>query len=368
MDKPTLADARYKTHAQAREDAEGPIAPVKLWQRVSAKPWVAHLLRMFGRFGDRLGSQFAAAITYFTLASLVPILGVAFSITGFVLASRPDLIQRLKDGVNTLFEQSGGDLASGVNEVIDSAINARLTVGIVSLVIGLYTGANWMANVREAVQAQFRPEWEEDPADKETFVKALGKDLLTLAVLAVGILLSIVLSAVGSAATGVVARWFGLADVGWVTAVLSVVPILLALMVSIALFYFFYSWLPTHADQVPRRKILRGAIAAAVLFEIFKLLLSTLLQLFSASATAAAFGSIIALLAFFNLVARVVLMVAAWIGTSEWPAVPEQDDDRLAVVVQPQYRTRSVPALAGGLGVGAAAGWFARAVRSRRSG
>jgi membrane protein len=148
--------------------------------------------------------------------------------------------------------------------------------------------------------------------------------------------------------------------------VLKVVPILLALGVSILMFFFFYSWLPNHTDEVPRRKMWRGAIAAAVLFEIFKQLLSFFIQLFSTSATAAAFGSIIALLAFINLVARMVLMVAAWIGTSEWPAIPEEDD-QLAVVVQPQYRVRSVPALAGGLGVGAAAGWFARTVRRRHT-
>ncbi len=365
MDQPTLADAAYKTHEQARKEAEGPIAPVKLWQRLSAKPWVAHLLRMFTRFGERLGSQFAAAITYFSIVSLVPILGVAFSTVGFVLSSRPELIAKLKNEVTSIFAASGGELADGVNGVIDSAINARFTVGIVSLILGLYTGIGWMTNVREAVQAQWRPKWEEPEADKETFVKALGKDLLTLVVMGIGILLSVVLSAVGSALTGVFARLLGLADVGWVTAVLSVVPVLLALCVSIALFFFFYSWLPTHSDEVPRRKIWRGAIAAAVIFEVFKLLLSTLIQVFSGSATAAAFGSIIALLAFINLVARMVLMVAAWIGTSEAPAIPVEDS-AMAVVIRPQYRVRSVPALAGGLGLGAAAGFVAGKVRGRQ--
>lgn len=366
MDKPTLADATYKTHEQARKDAEGPIAPIKLWQRISAKPWVAHLLRMFTRFGERLGSQFAAAITYFSITALVPILGVAFSTVGFVLSSRPDLIAELKDQVTSIFEASGGDLATSVNGIIDNAINARFAVGIVSLLLGLYTGIGWMTNVREAVQAQWRPKWEEPEEDKESFVKALGKDLLTLIVLGIGILLSVILSAIGSALTGVFARLLGLDEVGWVTFVLSVVPILLALCVSIGLFYFFYSWLPTHTEDIPQRKIWRGAIAAAVIFELFKLLLSTLFKLFSGSATAAAFGSIIALLAFINLVARMVLMVAAWIGTSESPAIPAEDND-LALVVQPQYRTTSVPALAGGLGVGVAAGWFARTVRRRRT-
>ena len=97
--------------------------------------------------------------------------------------------------------------------------------------LGLYTGIGWMANVREAVQAQWRPKWEEDPADKETFIggregptdadrarprhPALGRPQRRRL-----------------AATGVVARLFGLEDIGWFTAVFKVVPILLALGVS----------------------------------------------------------------------------------------------------------------------------------------
>ena len=37
-----------------------------------------------------------------------------------------------------------------------------------------------MTNVREAIQAMWRPRWEEPKKDKENFVKAFGKDLLTL--------------------------------------------------------------------------------------------------------------------------------------------------------------------------------------------
>lgn len=362
MDQPTLADAAIKTDEQERAAAAGPAAPVKLWQRVSKKPWVAHLLRMFARFGERLGNQFAAAITYFTFLSLVPLLMLGFSVAGFVLAGQPDLIQKLKDEVNNVLS-TGGDASVNLGGVIDSAVNARLGVGLVALVLALYSGIGWMTNVREAVQAQWRPKWEEDPADKESFGKALGKDLVTLVVLGVGLLLSVVLTTVGSALTGFIARLLGMDDVGWFTLILKVVPIGLAIGVSTLLFYFIYYWLPTHTDVIPTRKMWRGAIAAAVIFEILKLALSLLIQIFGGSATAAVFGSVIALLAFINLVARLVLMVAAWIATSV-----EQEDKaeaEVAVVIRPTYRVRSVPALVGGVGVGAAAGWFARKVRRR---
>jgi membrane protein len=35
--------------------------------------WRAHFIRALERFNDRLGSQFGAAITYFSFLSLIPI-------------------------------------------------------------------------------------------------------------------------------------------------------------------------------------------------------------------------------------------------------------------------------------------------------
>ena len=83
------------------------------------------------------------------------------------------------------------------------------------------------------------------------------------------------------------------------------------------------------------------------------------------SATAAIFGPVIALLFFFNLVAQLVLFVAAWIATSE--GAPEQDDGPLpeipeaTVLVRKQEVTPTrVAAL---MGVGAAVGWVGAKLR-----
>jgi len=359
-DEPTLADAVVKTDEQRRQEAKGAAAPVKAAQRAMKKPWIAHLIRMNDRFSERLGSQFTGAITYFTFLSLVPLLMLGFSVAGFVLANQPELLEQVKAQVTKLFEGSGS-VADSLNAVIDNAISARFTVGIFAIGVALISGIGWVTNVREAVQAMWRPRWEEPKKDKEGFVTAFGKDLLTLAVIGTGLVVSAALTTVGSAMTGYVARLFGVDDVGWVTTVLGIVPIVIAMAVSTLLFFFLFSWLPVHTEVIPRRKMWRGAIAAGVLFEVFKLLLSFLFQLFSGSATAAVFGSIIALLAIFNLVARMVLMVAAWIATSvpvEELLPHTSDDAEVAVLIRPSYRVRSMPSLAGGLGIGVALGWL----------
>lgn len=62
-------------------------------------PAVAHFLRAIDRFNDRLGSQFGAAITYFSFLSLIPILMVSFAAVGFVLASNQNLLTSLIDKI-----------------------------------------------------------------------------------------------------------------------------------------------------------------------------------------------------------------------------------------------------------------------------
>ncbi len=363
---PTLTDAAIQTDAvELAAHDPGPIGKVTaLWGRISKLHFVAHLIRMFLRFTDRLGTQFAAAITYFSFLSLVPLMMVGFATAGFVLANQPDLIQSLKDEVNKIFAAGGGEMATNLSSLIDRVIADRFAVGGVALAIALYTGIGWMGNLRQAIRAQWRPKWEQDPSEIENFFVALAKDLLSLVVLGLGIIVSVALTAISASATTLVAGWFGLDDVTWVMTVLRIVPIVLAIVASTGIFYFLYSYLPRPKGLAPKRTILAGSIIAATVFEILKLALSLLFRLFSGSPTAAVFGSVIALLLFMNVVAQVVLMLAAWIATK----VPVEDTmpEELAVVIRPEYRVRSLPAVAGALGAGAAVGWLARTLRPRR--
>ena len=57
------------------------------------KPAIAHVLRAVERFNNRLGCQFGAAITYFSVLAIIPIMLSLARPLGFVLTVlRPDLI------------------------------------------------------------------------------------------------------------------------------------------------------------------------------------------------------------------------------------------------------------------------------------
>ena len=63
-------------------------------KRIASQKSVKHLIAAITRYGDRLGSQFAGAMTYFSFLSLVPILMVGFAIGGIVLQQQPGSARR----------------------------------------------------------------------------------------------------------------------------------------------------------------------------------------------------------------------------------------------------------------------------------
>ena len=110
--------------------------------------WFDHVMRAQERYQDSKGDFYAAGITYFTIFALFPLLMVAFSIAGFVLASQPDLLAEVTDKIKSTVS---GDLGDQLVELMDSAIKSRTSVGIIGLATAAWAGLGWMANLREAL-------------------------------------------------------------------------------------------------------------------------------------------------------------------------------------------------------------------------
>lgn len=275
---------------------------------------VRHALRALERFNARLGLQFAGALTYFSFLAVIPIIMVSFSVAGFVLASQPGLLTTLQNGISSLLP---GSLAGQIKDLLDEAINARFTVGVIGLVVALYSGVSWMGNLRSAIQAMWRPDFDsEQEIAAETIWGYYLKSLGYLVALTVGISLSLTLTTLGTSAQQVVLGWFGLDRVSALTPLFTVVPIALAVLTDMGIFFAMYKTLSPNAYPASRKALLRGSGAAAVAFEVLKFALTYVLPTLLSSATAKIFGPVIGVLIFFNLVATAVLFLAAWIATS----------------------------------------------------
>ncbi|RBQ35053.1 inner membrane protein YhjD [Rahnella aquatilis] len=297
----------------------------RLVEHVQSWGWVAHLLRTTERFNDRLGSQFGAAITYFSFLSLIPILMVSFAAVGFVLASNPDLLAELINKiVNSI---SDPNLANTLKSTVNTAIQQRTAVGLSGLLIALYSGISWMGNLREAIRAQSRDVWERNPQDQEKIYRRYIRDFISLTGLVLALIITLSLTSIAGAAQKTIVDALGLGGIDWLRPVMTSITLVISIAANYLLFLWIFWMLPRHK---PRKKaLLRGTLLAAVGFEVIKFVMTMTLPKLATSPSGAAFGSVIGLMAFFYFFARLTLFVAAWIATAKYKDDPKMPDHRL---------------------------------------
>jgi membrane protein len=324
--------------SSAKQPKESRIARLRRNQ-----PWLDHLFRANDSFNANAGNQYAAAITYFSVLSLVPILMVAFAVAGIVLAGNAHLLGELRTGIT---QTMPGALGDTLQHVVDEAIAARGTVGVLGLLIAIYSGVGWMSNLRDALTAQWGLERGDLP-----LLRTMLSDLLALIGLGIALVVSFTITIVGTGVGTYLLRLAGLGQDGWAHVLLLVITIVLSLLANWLVFLWVIGRLPRR--RVGIRSAAKGALFAAVGFEVLKQVATVLLRSATHSPTGAVFGSIIGLLVFANLVSRLLLLATAWTATANENMVT------LPAPAPPPAVIRPVVAPRAGLGPAAAAGLVA---------
>ncbi len=326
----------------------------------SAHPSLRHTVAAWQRLQDNNGGQYAAAITYFSFLALFPLLLLAVAVTGFVLHSHPAAQQSL---LNHITDNVPGSLGTTLKKSVRTAIEQRTGVGIVGLLGVLLSGLGWIGNLRAAVDAV----WGSRPA-KRNFVMAKLANLLVLGGLGLGLVLSLGLTVVGTAVTDQILNALGLLHVSGLHYVLTILTFVIAVAGDLLIFVWVLVRLP-RAD-VPRSVALKGALLAAVGFEVLKVLGTYTIAKSAHSPTAGPFAGLLAVLIWIQLVARFMLFCAAMTAVltdDAAAAVAEPAEVPVPVEQAPLPEPFSPVAVAGSLlGVGAAAGAAAVAWATRR--
>ncbi|MFC5290587.1 YhjD/YihY/BrkB family envelope integrity protein [Actinokineospora guangxiensis] len=313
------------------------------------KPGIDHLFRANEAFTERYGNHFAASITYFSVLSLFPLLLISFALLGFVLAGQPDLLKSLQEGITSAAPEN---LRGLLTDLVNTAIEERGRVGLIGLLAAAYTGLGWMSNLRDALTAQWGQKHEERP-----FFKGMGLDLLALLGLGLAMVLSFGLSAVGSGLAGWLLDLVGLGDVGWARVVLFCITTALALGANWLIFLWVIARLPRKPVSV--KSAVKGALAAAVGFELLKTIGTIYLNSVLGGPLGSLVGPIVGLLVFANLVSRFLLYVTAWTATAAENVVEEDVEAPPPAVIKPVVTVGGRPnarQAAGLLGVGAVVG------------
>lgn len=286
-------------------------------EKIMRTPVVAHALAANERYNKRLGPQFAAAVTYFSVLSMIPILLFAIAMTGLTLTVlRPDLLPVVQDLIT---EQLGDDdAAKSIKTFVEETFAQWRTYLGVSLLTAAYSGSNWVGNLKRAFRAMWRDKFAEAAVKRNFFLELLENLLIFL-----GLLLSVAVAFgvtnAGGAFSEYVIGWLGLEHVPGIGLLLRIGSVVLVLLASWLLFAFLFLVFP--GEGAPWRVWLVGTLIGAVAVTAIQQLAGLLISVFSGNQGAGVFGPVIIIMLLFNILATVILMVAAWVGTADkWRA------------------------------------------------
>jgi membrane protein len=279
--------------------------------------WFDHAMRANDWFDECQGNFFAAGLTYYTIFALFPLLMVGFSVAGFLLSRRPDVLRAID---NKIRHAVPGALGQQMLDLMNSAIAARASVGLIGLAVAVWVGLNWMSNLRVALSQLWRQNDE-----SRGYVRTKFSDLGAMVSSFVAIFATLALSALaGAAPMARLLHALGMHDLPVLDAILRSVSVLMSFLLSWLVFGWMIARLPR--DPVNLRSSVRAALLAAIGFELFKLVASIYLKSVLHSPAGATFGPVMGFMVFAYITARLLLFATAWAATSNPSPAAAQDD------------------------------------------
>ncbi|GAW52213.1 MULTISPECIES: YihY/virulence factor BrkB family protein [unclassified Nocardioides] len=279
-------------------------------ERISAirerRPFIDHLVRMQEHYGSVKAGQQAGAVTYFAFLSFFPILALAFFVVGWIAKVYPQAKNDLTSALNGVMPGLVGNDAGQIQ--IKDIESAAATLGIVSVLVLLYSGLGWLAAMRDALVVVFEVPAKEQP----NFVFGKLRDLLTLVLIGVILLVSVAVAGFVGGFTTDLLDWLDLGtDLGWLVTLLSIV---LGFGANMLLFFAMFVLLAQ--PHTPRRSLWSGALLGAIAFEALKQVSTVLFKSTQGNPAFQAFGIALIVLVWINYFSRVVLYAAAFAHTS----------------------------------------------------
>jgi membrane protein len=231
--------------------------------------------------------QLAAALSYYTLFSLAPLLIIVIAIAGFAFGR--DAAQN--QIVDTIQGMIGQESAQAIQEMIKNA-SEKPTAGIISTVLGIVALIFGAGGVVGQLQTSLNTIWGVTPKPGQGIWGFIRQRFVSFSmILAIGFLLlvSLVVSALLTGLT----QWMGSLFGG--TAVLAYgLDLLISFVFVTALFAMIYKFLPD--VRIEWRDVWVGAGLTSLLFTIGKFLIGLYLGSSGVTSTYGAAGSLITVL------------------------------------------------------------------------
>jgi membrane protein len=267
---------------------------------VSIKTILALLKETFAEWNNDKASRLAAALAYYTVFSLAPLLIIAIAIAGAVFgeeAARGEIVTQIQSLV-------GKEGAQFIETAIENASKPETgsIASIISVVVLLFGASGLFAQLQDALNTI----WEVQPKPNLGLWTIIRTRFLSFTmVLGVGFLLLV--SLILSAGLAGVVNFFGhlLPGVGFL---LQLTNFILSFVVTTVLFGLIYKVLPD--AKITWSDVWIGAIITSLLFSIGRFLLGLYLGNSSFGSTYGAAGSAVIILAWVNYAAQILFFGA----------------------------------------------------------
>jgi len=261
------------------------------------------LAETFAKWNEHKAVRLGAALAYFAIFAIAPVLIIAIGIAGLVYG------QAATEGniVSAISGVVGSSTAQFVQELVASV--SRPGAGVIAAVVGVAGIILGSAGLFFQLKDALNTVWEVAPKPGYRFVDLIRDNALSFAmVLGLGVLMlaSLLLSAgvnavglfLGSAAPGEETVW-RLADFG------------LSFGLVTLLFAGIFKILPD--VRIPWRDVWLGAILTALLFSVAQAVLSVIIRLVNPGLAFGAAGALVVILVWVNLVSLILLFGAEFI-------------------------------------------------------
>jgi membrane protein len=250
--------------------------------------------------GDYAPSM-GAALAYYTLFSIAPLLLIVIAIAGLVFgadAARGAIVDQL---AGLIGEQGAGAIEALVRSASEPARSTIATiVGAVTLFIGATTAFAELQSALDRI-------WEVPAREKARGLWALARQrLLSFGmVLVLGLLMLV--SLVFSAALAALGHWWGAFFNGW-EAALQTLNFVVSFVLTTGLFAAIYKFMPR--ARIAWRDVWVGAVVTALLFTVGKFLIGLYLGKSGVTSGFGAAGSLVVLLIWVYYSAQIFLLGA----------------------------------------------------------
>jgi membrane protein len=265
---------------------------LKVWEiaRASVNSWL-----------DHKASSLGAALAYYTLFSIAPILVIAVAVAGYVFGS-----QTAENEVLSQMQGLLGDAgAAALRNLLTSAQQSEArglaaVVSVVTLLIGATSVFGELQNTLDQIWGT--------PARDQTVAwwRLLRSRLLSVGlILGVGFLLLV--SLLASAALAGLGTWLSSYMMHW-NVVLPALDLFLSVALATLLFAMIYKYVPR--ESIAWSDVWVGGFVTAVLFTVGKILIGLYLGRSSISSAYGAAGSVMVLLLWIYYSAQIFLLGA----------------------------------------------------------